>query len=61
MATLDLFCGAGVYLLALNAGFKYAAVIGNFESAIETHDYDFPDSLSIYDDIKNINPKNSKI
>ena len=31
-----------------------AAAIDNFQSAIETHHYNFPDSLSICDDIKNI-------
>ena len=37
-----------------------AAAIDNFEAAIETHHYNFPNSLSICDDIKNINPKNLK-
>ena len=58
---IDLFCGAGGLSLGFeNAGFKCAAAIDNFEAAIETHHYNFPNSLSICDDIKNINPKNLK-
>ena len=58
---IDLFCGAGGLSLGFeNAGFKCAAAIDNFQSAIETHHYNFPDSLSICDDIKNINPKELK-
>ena len=55
---IDLFCGAGGLSLGFeNAGFKCAAGIDNFKAAIDTHHHNFPDSLSICDDIKNIPPK----
>ena len=55
---IDLFCGAGGLSLGFEkAGFQCLAGIDNFEAAIKTHHYNFPKSLSICDNIKNINPK----
>jgi DNA (cytosine-5)-methyltransferase 1 len=58
---IDLFCGAGGLSLGFEkAGFNCAAGIDNFKAAIETHHYNFPNSLSICDDIKNIDPSDLK-
>ena len=40
-----------------NAGFKCVGAIDNFEAACKTHELNFPESVSICDDIANIPPE----
>jgi len=58
---IDLFCGAGGLSLGFQkAGFKCVAALDNFEAAIQTHKYNFPDCLSIHDSIENVKPEQIK-
>ena len=55
---IDLFSGAGGMSLGFeNAGFKCVGAIDNFEAACKTHELNFPESVSICDDIANISPE----
>jgi len=55
---IDLFSGAGGLSLGFEkAGFKCAAAIDNMQAAAKTHEYNFPNSLSICDDIRKVKPE----
>ena len=55
---IDLFCGAGGFAkgFEMTGGFKCIGGIDNVKSAIQTHEYNFKDSVSICGDIRNIPP-----
>jgi len=55
---IDLFCGAGGFAkgFEMSGHFKCIGGIDNKKAAIETHKLNFPNSVSICDDIRNIPP-----
>lgn len=57
---IDLFCGAGGFAkgFELTNKFKCIGGIDNKKAAIETHKINFPNSISICDDIRNVSPEN---
>src|SRR5690606_18383686 len=56
---IDLFCGAGGFAkgFEMTGKFKCIGGIDNKASAMETHKYNFKDSVSICEDIRNVPPK----
>jgi len=56
---IDLFCGAGGFAkgFEMTGKFKCIGGIDNKISAIETHKYNFKDSISICDDIRKVPPE----
>ncbi len=56
---IDLFCGAGGFAkgFEMTRKFKCIGGIDNKSSAIETHKFNFKDSISICDDIRNVPPQ----
>lgn len=55
---IDLFCGAGGFAkgFEMTGKFKCIGGIDNKKAAVETHKLNFKDSVSIHDDIRNIEP-----
>ena len=61
MNFIDLFCGAGGMTQGFeNAGFKCVAGIDSSKACIATHAKNFPNSLSICKDIRQVDPKTLK-
>ena len=55
---IDLFCGAGGMSLGFEkAGFNCVGAIDNFSAACETHKLNFPNSVTICDDISSLPPE----
>jgi len=56
---IDLFCGAGGFAkgFEMSSHFKCIGGIDNKKAATETHKLNFPDSISICEDIRNLSPK----
>lgn len=56
---IDLFCGAGGFAkgFEMTGKFKCIGGIDNNLAAINTHKQNFPDSVSLCDDIRNIEPE----
>lgn len=56
---IDLFCGAGGFAkgFEMTGNFRCIGGIDNKKSAIETHKFNFKDSISICEDIRKVPPK----
>jgi DNA (cytosine-5)-methyltransferase 1 len=55
---IDLFSGAGGMSLGFeNAGFKCVGSIDVFEAACKTHELNFPDSVTVHQDITKVSPE----
>lgn len=55
---IDLFCGAGGFAkgFEMSGHFKCIGGIDNKKAAVETHKLNFPDSISICEDIRKVTP-----
>lgn len=55
---IDLFCGAGGFAKGFEMTNKFSCIggIDNKAAAIQTHNLNFPNSVSICDDIRNVSP-----